>query len=42
MQIKDIKKQFPWFKNNPHYVYMDSAATTLKPQVVIDRIVSLL
>lgn len=39
MQIKDIKKQFPWFKNNPHYVYMDSAATTLKPQVVIDRIV---
>ncbi|MDE5651448.1 MAG: aminotransferase class V-fold PLP-dependent enzyme [Ureaplasma sp.] len=35
----DIKKDFPWFKNNPGYVYMDSAATSLKPQCVIDRIV---
>lgn len=35
----DIKKDFPWFKNNLGYVYMDSAATSLKPQCVIDRIV---
>ena len=39
MDIKDIKKHFPWFKNNPNYIYMDSAATTLKPQSVINRIV---
>lgn len=38
MKINEIKKYFPWFKNNSNYVYMDSAATTLKPQVVIDRI----
>lgn len=38
MEINDIKKYFPWFKNNPNYVYMDSAATSLKPQCVIDRI----
>lgn len=36
IDIKDIKKYFPWFKNNPEYVYMDSGATTLKPQPVID------
>ncbi len=35
----NIKKDFPWFKNNPGYVYMDSAATSLKPQCVIDRVV---
>ncbi|WP_031488977.1 cysteine desulfurase [Ureaplasma canigenitalium] len=34
----DIKKQFPWFKNNENYLYLDSAATTLKPQCVIDSI----
>lgn len=40
IDIKNIKKYFPWFKNNPDYVYMDSAATTLKPQPVIDAIVN--
>ena len=35
---KKIRDQFPWFKNNPEYVYMDSGATTLKPQSVIDTI----
>lgn len=40
IDIKDIKKYFPWFKNNPEYVYMDSGATTLKPQPVIDAIVN--
>ncbi len=32
------KKYFPWFKNNPDLVYFDSAATTLKAQIVIDKI----
>lgn len=36
--LKNIKDYFPWFKNNPDYVYFDSAATSLKPQVVIDAI----
>lgn len=40
IDIKDIKKYFPWFKNNPEYVYMDSGATSLKPQPVIDAIVN--
>lgn len=38
MKIKFIREFFPWFKNNPELIYMDSAATTLKPQCVIDRI----
>lgn len=32
------KKDFPIFKNNPNLVYLDSAATSQKPQVVIDAI----
>ena len=35
--MKDIKKDFPFFKNNPGLIYGDNAATTQKPQVVIDR-----
>lgn len=34
-----IKKDFPIFKYQPDLVYLDSAATSLKPQVVIDKIV---
>ncbi|MFU0251751.1 aminotransferase class V-fold PLP-dependent enzyme [Spiroplasma sp. Moj] len=34
----EIKKQFPFFKNNSEQIYLDSAATNLKPQVVIDAI----
>ncbi len=30
------KELFPFFENYPHLVYLDSAATALKPQVVID------
>jgi len=30
------KENFPIFKNNPELVYLDSAATTQKPQIVID------
>lgn len=36
--IKDIRNDFPIFKNNPLLVYLDSAATTQKPQLVIDAI----
>ncbi len=32
------KKDFPIFQNNPKLVYLDSAATSQKPQVVIDAI----
>lgn len=33
---KDLKQDFPLFKHQPNLVYLDSAATSLKPQVVID------
>jgi len=32
------KDQFPIFKSRPGMVYLDSAATTLKPQTVIDKL----
>jgi len=32
-----MKNQFPIFKKYPDLVYLDSGATTLKPQVVIDK-----
>ncbi|WP_338954512.1 aminotransferase class V-fold PLP-dependent enzyme [Spiroplasma endosymbiont of Polydrusus cervinus] len=38
IDYKKIKKQFPFFKNNAEQIYLDSAATSLKPQVVIDAI----
>lgn len=34
-----LKQDFPIFKNNPDLVYLDSTATSLKPQVVIDKLV---
>lgn len=33
-----LKNDFPIFKNNPWIVYLDNAATTLKPSFVIDGI----
>ncbi len=33
----NIKKDFPIFKNNPDLVFLDSTASTQKPQVVIDE-----
>lgn len=39
LDTNKIKKDFPIFKNHPGLVYLDSAATSLKPQVVIDKIV---
>ncbi|KAI92819.1 aminotransferase class V-fold PLP-dependent enzyme [Spiroplasma melliferum] len=38
IDYREIKKQFPFFKNNSEQIYLDSAATTLKPQVVINAI----
>ncbi|MFA6603172.1 MAG: cysteine desulfurase [Candidatus Shapirobacteria bacterium] len=35
--INNIKTQFPIFKNQPKLVYLDTAATALKPQRVIDK-----
>lgn len=37
--IKKIKSQFPLFQKHPGLVYLDNAATTHKPQVVIDAMV---
>jgi cysteine desulfurase/selenocysteine lyase len=34
----NYKKDFPIFKNNPNLVYLDSAATSQKPLVVIDSV----
>ena len=35
----NIKNQFPIFKNHPSLIYLDNAATTQKPQAVIDSLV---
>jgi cysteine desulfurase / selenocysteine lyase len=34
--MHDIKSQFPIFQNNPGLVYLDNAATTQKPEVVLN------
>lgn len=39
MQIRD---HFPFFKNNPNIIYLDSAATSQKPQIVVDEVVKYL
>ena len=38
INVNNIKKQFPIFENQPDLVYLDSTATSLKPQIVIDKI----
>ncbi len=38
ISLKEIRNDFPMFKNNPDLVYLDSAATSFKPQVVIDAV----
>lgn len=35
--MNNIKKRFPIFKNNPDLIYLDSASTSLKPQIVLDK-----
>ena len=34
----DLKKDFPIFHTHPDLIYLDSAATSLKPQSVIDKL----
>lgn len=36
--VKKIREDFPMFKNNPTMIYLDNAATTFKPQCVIDAV----
>tara|TARA_Y100001970_G_scaffold39625_1_gene48816 strand:+ start:423 stop:1622 length:1200 start_codon:yes stop_codon:yes gene_type:complete len=36
--MKNIREQFPLLKNDPSLVYLDSAATTLKPSSVVKSI----
>lgn len=36
--MKNYKKDFPIYKNNKNFVYLDSASTSQKPRVVIDAI----
>ncbi|WP_301099757.1 cysteine desulfurase [Otariodibacter sp.] len=36
----DFRSHFPFFKNESNWVYLDSAATTLKPQVLIDETIA--
>jgi len=35
--INEIRSKFPFFKYNSNIVYLDSSATSLKPQVVLDK-----
>ena len=34
----DLRNDFPLLRNNPDLIYFDSAATSLKPQCVIDAV----
>jgi cysteine desulfurase / selenocysteine lyase len=36
--MKNIKQDFPIFKNHPELIYLDSSATSQKPQQVIDAV----
>ncbi|MFA6661728.1 MAG: aminotransferase class V-fold PLP-dependent enzyme [Bacilli bacterium] len=38
MDIEQIRKDFPMFKNNSNLIYFDNAATTFKPSCVLDKI----
>ena len=37
IDVKKIKEMFPIYKENPQLTYLDSRATSLKPQRVIDK-----
>jgi cysteine desulfurase/selenocysteine lyase len=37
IDVKKIKEMFPIYKENPQLTYLDSCATSLKPQRVIDK-----
>jgi cysteine desulfurase/selenocysteine lyase len=38
IDIKNIRRQFAIFRNQPNLTYLDSTATSLKPKIVIDKI----
>ena len=38
IDVEKIRNDFPMFANNPGLIYFDSAATSLKPQCVIDAV----
>ena len=38
LDVKSIRKDFPFIVNNPEVVYLDNGATSLKPQSVIDAV----
>lgn len=38
LNIKEIRKNFPVLNDNPNLSYLDSAASSLKPKCVIDKI----
>lgn len=38
ISVPTVRKDFPIFTNQPDLVYLDSAATSLKPQCVIDAV----
>src|SRR5680860_98230 len=40
VEAKEIRQDFPIFAKYPNLVYLDNAATTQKPQVVIDSLVA--
>lgn len=35
--INEIRNKFPLYKSNPSLIYLDSSATSLKPQAVLDK-----
>jgi cysteine desulfurase/selenocysteine lyase len=39
LDVEKIRNDFPMIRNNPDLIYFDSAATSLKPQCVIDAVV---
>ncbi|WP_424526453.1 aminotransferase class V-fold PLP-dependent enzyme [Spiroplasma endosymbiont of Glossina fuscipes fuscipes] len=38
IDYRKMRAEFPFFKNNADQIYLDSSATSLKPQIVIDAI----
>ena len=38
LDLAAIRADFPFFRENPDVIYLDSAATSLKPQAVIDEV----
>jgi cysteine desulfurase/selenocysteine lyase len=40
LNVKSIRKDFPIFNSEKPFVYLDSASTTQKPQIVIDALTS--